>query len=139
MPKEAALRLRIALSVACLIFLVSIQPVGAQSAWLEDFESGLDNWEEMLGEWTIEAEGGNHFLMTPFVQTAQPAGGSDPWIRLAPKGVPVTIVDGTIEFRAILLEPGGAGIILRPIVRGTDVDHCYWFSIDSRPNTTLCY
>jgi hypothetical protein len=132
LPKETILRLRIALSVACLAFLVSIQPVSAQSAWIEDFESGLDNWEQMLGEWTIEEEGGNHFLMTPLVLTAQPAGGSDPWIRLAPKGVPVTIGDGTIEFRAILLEPGGAGIILRPIIRGTDVDHCYWFSVDSR-------
>lgn len=114
------------------IVSVFLLPAHAGVVWKEDFENGLDNWEIMLGDWTIEEEGGNHFLVTPFVQNAQPAGANDPWIRLAPEGNPVEMADATVEFRAKLLEPGGAGIILRPIIRGTDVDHCYWFSLDSR-------
>lgn len=121
------------LMIILMIALVAIVHAGAQT-WQEDFEHGLENWEVMLGDWEIQEEGGNHFLVTPFVQNAQPAGGSDPWIRLAPGGNPVEMVDATIEFSAKLLKPGGAGIILRPIIRGTDVDHCYWFSLDSRAN-----
>ena len=60
--------------VIFIALLITVSPAYAGSIWEEDFESGLGNWEEMLGEWEIEAEGGNHFLVTPFVQNAQPAG-----------------------------------------------------------------
>lgn len=115
-----------------LMALTIITSASAQSFWEDDFESGLDNWEVMLGEWNIEEDGGNHYLVTPFVQNAQPGGSNDPWIRLVHKGDIVEIADGSIEFRAKLVEGGGAGVIFRPIIRGTDVDHCYWFSLDSR-------
>jgi len=115
-----------------VVILVSVLSANAQSTWVEDFENGLDNWEEMSGDWEIEEDGGNHYLVTPFAQDAQAAGTNDPWILLAPDGKPADIADGTIEFKAMLMLPGGAGIIFRPIIRGTDVDHCYWFSLDSR-------
>lgn len=120
------------LSIAFTILLMNVTYLYA-GIWKEDFEGGLDNWEVMLGEWEIEEDGGNHFLMTPFVESPQPAGSNDPWIRLVNKGEPVEFTDGSIEFRAKLVKSGGGvGVIFRPIIRGTDVDHCYWFSLDSR-------
>ena len=121
---------------ATIIFTIALTAITltyAQFFWEDDFEAGLGNWKEVLGEWKIESEGGNHYLLTPFVQDAKPAGRDDPRVLLAPKGEPVEIVDGSVQYRVKLIKAGSAGIILRLILRGTDVDHCYWFSVDSRP------